>query len=74
MLLTTPISVDTDSFGLQAQTNVASMFYLQGWLEGLYRTLGKIIELHVYFLFKQPIKKSLCTQLHQVVVKPKVSY
>jgi hypothetical protein len=35
-------SVWTNSLGLQVQSVVASDFFPQGWLEGLYQTLGEL--------------------------------
>jgi hypothetical protein len=72
-----PIYMDTNSLGLQQQSDVACVFSPQGRLEGLYSTLWETIEPYFSFLFKQPTKQrrfALCPQLHQVVVKHRGSY
>ena len=50
------------TLGLQVQSVVASVFSPQGWLEGLYRTLGELAKDCSFLLFKQSTKqnKSLC--------------
>ena len=45
------------TLGLQVQSAVASFFSPQGWLEGLYRTLGELAKDYSFLLFKQPTKQ-----------------
>ena len=45
------------TLGLQVQSVVASVFSLQMWLEGLYRTLGELANDCSFLLFKQPTKQ-----------------
>ena len=45
------------TLGLQVQSAVASVFSPQGWLEGLYRTLGELAKDYSFLLFKQSTKQ-----------------